>query len=242
MKKLKKTIRKISNFVQDILYPPRCSGCGEVIEKGALCPNCKRSVVLIPSPVCHKCATAMKDHDATQCQAISAEVVAAYYYEGTVKKMVLELKDNRRADEVFAQIFPDLCKRVAEEYAAVDFDMTVCVPNYEKEKYTSSHFIAARLADAFMLDFDPDILTKYRQTQKQHNLDQHKRMTNLQNSICVTEEKRECVLEKTILLCDDVKSTGTTLDECAKALYAAGAKKVCCVCIAVSEYIKDFSF
>ncbi len=236
MKKQRKIFTRIKNIILNAIYPQRCSGCGEVLERGIICDNCRKSLVPIVSPVCHKCGASLSDHDTLDCMGISAEVVAAYYYGGTVKEMILQLKDNI-CDGIFDEFFADVCDKISREYAAVEFDIAVCVPSYERNEYSSSAVMAESLAKAFLLDFDRDTLTKYRKTQKQHFLSQEERMTNLADSIKVTEGKEESVVGKTVLLCDDVKSTGTTLNECAKALYSTGAKKVCCVCIAVSDYV-----
>lgn len=240
MKNTKSVINKIKDMLLDAVYPPRCSGCGEVILRGVLCEKCEKSFAPIASPVCHKCATSLKDHDTLDCTAISAEVVGAYYYGGVVKSLILEFKDDTK-DGIFDVFFTDVCDKISKEYADVDFDIAVSVPSYDKDEYNCSSVIAKRLAEAFMLDFDRETLIKYRKTEKQHLLGQSERMKNLVNSISVADEKRDYVFGKTVLLCDDVKSTGSTLDECAKALYAAGAKKVCCICIAISEYIRDIS-
>lgn len=236
MKKYKQLLRKIKKIILDAVYPPRCVGCGELLNDQALCDKCKKTLIPIASPVCHKCGASLSDHDPLDCGGINAEVVATYYYGGTVKKMILELKDNAR-DNVFDEFLADVCDKVSFEYATVKFDATVCVPSYESSEYSSSALIAERLAEAFMLDFDREVLVKYRQTQKQHLLNRAKREINLSDSIKVNDDKAEGVVGKTLLLCDDVKSTGTTLNECAKALYSAGAKKVCCICIAVSDYV-----
>lgn len=237
MKQSKYVWRKIKNIILNAVYPPRCSGCGELLNKGALCEKYKKSMVPLVSPICHKCGTSLSDHDPLECDGICAEVVAAYYYGGAVKQLILDLKDNVR-DDVFDEFFSDVCDKISREYAVVDFDLAVCVPSYEKSAYSSSAVIAERLAEAFMLDFDGEILVKYRQTQKQHFLNREEREINLKDSIKVAEKKASAVVGKTVLLCDDVKSTGSTLNECAKALYSAGAKKVCCICIAVSDYVR----
>lgn len=232
---MKLKLKRIKSILLDALYPPRCSGCGGLLAEGAVCEKCKKSLVPIASPVCHKCGASLKDHDPLTCDSICAETVAAYYYGGTVKNMILELKDNIR-DGIFDEFFADVCDKIVSEYPDVEFEAAVCVPSYEKNEYSSSAVIAERLARAFMLDFDRETLTKFRQTQKQHFLGMEERLTNLSDSIKIGDGKEKTVEGKTVLLCDDVKSTGATLNECAKALYAAGAKKVCCVCIAVSDY------
>lgn len=243
MKDLKKkntVIDKIKNIILNAVYPPRCSGCGELILNGVLCEKCEKSFAPIPSPVCHKCATALRDHDTLDCTAISAEVVGAYYYGGVVRDLIIEFKSDTKKD-IFDVFFSDVCDKISKEYANVNFDIAVCVPSYDRDEYNCSAVIAERLAEAFMLDFDSGTLVKYRKTEKQHLLSQSERMKNLVNSITVADGKWDYVFGKTVLLCDDVKSTGSTLDECAKALYSAGAKKVCCICIAISEYIRDIS-
>ena len=232
---IKLMFKRIGNMLLDALYPPRCSGCGKLLSEGAVCAKCKKSLVPIASPVCHKCGASLKDHDPLTCDQICAETVAAYYYGGTVRNMILELKDNVR-NGIFDEFFADICDKITSEYADVEFDTAVCVPSYDKDEYNSSAVIAERLARAFLLDFDRDTLEKCRETQKQHFLTMEERLTNLSDSIRVSGGKSEHMVGKTVLLCDDVKSTGATLNECAKALYSAGAKKVCCISIAVSDY------
>ncbi len=232
---VKRRLKRIKSIILDAIYPPRCSGCGKLLSEGAVCDKCRKSLVPIASPVCHKCGASLKDHDPLTCDQICAETVAAYYYGGTVKNMILELKDNVR-DGIFDEFFADVCDKITSEYADVEFDTAVCVPSYDKDEYNSSAVIAERLARAFLLDFDRETLEKCRETQKQHFLGMDERLTNLSGSIKIGEGKAESVKGKTVLLCDDVKSTGATLNECAKALYSAGAKKVCCISIAVSDY------
>lgn len=230
-----KTARKILDFLLSSLFPNRCSVCGEVIEhKRHLCDNCKRFVAPIFSPVCHKCGVSLCDHNEEKCKEISAPVIGAFYYRDSVRRVIIDFKDTKRVSffNCFSQGF---FEKIAIEYAETDFDVVVCVPSYEKGK-TTSKIIGKETAEHFFIPFDGDILEKYRATEKQHRLSMTERMTNLKNSIRVRNGKEGLVKDKTVLLCDDVKTTGSTLNECVKALYAAGAKDVYCACVAVSDY------
>ena len=234
-----KTFRKIIEFVLSAIFPDRCSVCDEVVETDSLlCDKCRSLIFPIVAPLCHKCGVSLGEHDDKKCREISASVIAAYYYRGSVRNLIIDFKEtkSRKYFRFFELAFYE---KIATEYADEDFDIAVCVPSSEKGKTTSS-IIAGYTAEKFLLDFDKDVLEKYRETEKQHKLSMEERFVNLENSIRVRNGMEEVVKNKRILLCDDVKTTGTTLNECVKALYNAGAMSVCCACLAVSDYtVKD---
>lgn len=233
----RKKRRKIRKAILHAFFPTRCACCGEIIKYDrVLCLKCESRIKPHSMPTCHKCGTSVNDHDTDACNGICCPVITAFYYGGRVKRLIIDFKEHMRND-VFDTFYPAVTERVANEYADVEFDMTASVPSYERKRHSTSETVARELADAFMLDYDKNLLIKYRQTEKQHTLGQTDRTENLKNSITYNERKKHLVEGKTILLCDDVKSTGSTLNECASALYRAGAKQVCCVCIAVSDYM-----
>ena len=235
-KKRRRKRHRLRKALLHAIFPARCAVCGELIEYDrTLCRNCEPKLEKHDMPTCHKCGASLSDHDTDVCTAICCPVVTAFYYGGRVKRLIIDFKDHVRND-IFESFYSAVTERVAVEYADVEFDMTASVPSYERKRHSTSVTMAKELAQAFMLDYDKNLLVKYRETEKQHMLGQLGRMENLKDSITYNEKKKHLIEGKTILLCDDVKSTGATLNECAKALYAAGAKQVCCVCIAVSDY------
>lgn len=72
------------------------------------------------------------------------------------------------------------------------------------------------------LCYCPELLIKTRPTEKQHRLSAAERRTNLRGAFAASE----AVCGKSILLVDDIFTTGSTVSECAGALHAAGAKSV----------------
>ena len=234
-----KTLKRFYRFILHAFFPTRCGVCNEVTEYGkAICSDCEKKVYPLNFPVCHKCGASVEDHDTHLCNSISSEVIGAYYYGGKVKKLIIRLKDNVYAENfnVFRLAF---FERIAIEYSGIDFDVTVAVPSYQSgrhKKKNCSELIAEETAEQFMLEFVPDALIKCKETQRQHMLGQEERLTNLKGSIKFNPDKVDAINGKTVLLCDDVKSTGSTLNECVYALYQAGAKKVYCACICISDY------
>lgn len=227
--------RKIKDNLLSLFFPDRCSVCGEVTDIGkAVCDECSRDIFAISGKICHKCGASLSDHDEAFCSEISAPVIGAFYYRGAVRNLIIDFKDTKQMK--YFEIFSlTLFEKIAQEYCDIDFDIAVCVPSFGSKKSTSE-IIAREAAKRFMLSFDREALEKYRQTEKQHRLSGDERLRNLENSIRVREGKSSVISGKTVLLCDDVKTTGTTLNECVKALYESGAKAVYCACIAVSDY------
>ena len=81
-------------------------------------------------------------------------------------------------------------------------------------------------------------LIKSTDTQKQHTLKAKERLTNIKGSISLNENFS--VKGKTILLCDDIKTTGATLRECTEVLLGHGAKDVYCATVAITSNLNLF--
>ena len=227
--------RKFLDLVLSAFFPSRCEVCGEVIEMGRdVCDKCNNEIFPITGEVCHKCGVGLSSHSQERCREMTAPVIAAYYYKDTVRNLIINFKEtkNKKYFERFSLAFYE---KIASEYCDIDFDLAVCVPS-KSEKKTTSSIICKETAKRFLIDCDISVLEKYRQTEKQHRLNMAERFNNLENSIRVRRGKEALVKDKTILLFDDVKTTGTTLSECAKALYNSGAKAVYSACLAVSDY------
>lgn len=228
-------LRELLDTVLSAFYPERCSVCSEVIDRGdSLCENCRTDIFPLEGDICHKCGVALREHDSSKCRETGAPVIASYYYRGSVRDIIIDFKDTKR-EKYFEYFAHNFFETIAREYSGIKFDIAVCVPSVNNKKSTSE-IICRETAEKFLIGFDKDILEKYRETEKQHRLGMEERFHNLENSIRVHQGKENKVKGKTILLCDDVKTTGSTLGECTKALYEAGAKNVYCACLTVSDY------
>jgi ComF family protein len=90
--------------------------------------------------------------------------------------------------------------------------------------------LAKQFSEKLKLDVDDKILIRVKDTPTQTNLTKQQRENNMKNAFKVVNKVK--ILNKTILLIDDVYTTGSTLNECAKTLLKSGAKAVYCLTVA----------
>ena len=127
--------------------------------------------------------------------------------------------------------------RFAEAFPDAKPDVVTFVPmtrRAETERgFNQSALLARGVAKQLFLPCKP-LLQKKADTIGQHELSAKMRLQNLQNVIFPLPGA--AIEGKTVLLCDDIKTTGSTLRACTDALRAAGAADVFCLCCAISEY------
>lgn len=128
---------------------------------------------------------------------------------------------------------------VKTTYADEKFDFTAAVPMYSKDQkrrgYNQSEEIAKALAGFIGVDFKKDLIKKIYPTDKQSS----RNMIDRSGNVLGVFDVEENVDGKSILLVDDVRTTGSTFSECGKMLYLMGAKRVCCISFATGKYKKQ---
>ncbi len=209
------------SFIQKFLYKMKrvgnsiftynCASCGEEVRAVCLCENCRKK--LVPA----------EKHDLFP--------VFAYYYTGPAKDTILCYKFQ---EDDYEYCFDTLFDWLVTAYNKIEdknFDAVVCVPAY-KEKYTRLYELVRNFSFMNDLNFEPKLLTKIRKTEKQHKISSEERRTNLIGAF----EASSSVAGKHILLIDDIYTTGSTVNECSKALLKAGAEKVTVLTILKTYY------
>lgn len=169
------------------------------------------------------------------------QLTAPFVYKDNLAYAVQRFKfqDETNLSEYFAK---EICASVNLNFSEKQFDFVTCVPltkkKLRKRGYNQSELLAKDCAKLLGTDFE-NALIKSRDTTDQHELKAKERLKNLKDAFEVN--KSVDINGKTVLLCDDIKTTGATLYECRKTLIKAGAKDVFCACIAVvpEKLIKD---
>lgn len=223
--------------ISRIFFPEKCPFCDDIIPINRNECECLSAVPVISEYFCHHCANEKNHCTCGNKDAVILPYVCAVFpYTGKIRRALHLFKFRNRPD--FSAFFGErMALRVADCCADVDFDIICCVPMHRdkvKERgYNQCELLAKIISKRLFIPFD-NCLEKRKATSSQHQLSAKDRKINLAGSICV--KKGADVKGKTILLCDDIKTTGATLHECVNALTNAGAKEVYCICAALSQY------
>jgi ComF family protein len=153
--------------------------------------------------------------------------IAGLAYGGAVAQAIVRLKYERRPD--LARPLGDLLWRALEPRArGLSGVVVVPVPLHPSRLadrgYNQSALIASRVAGRLDAPLCTRALARDRDTPQQATLDRHARLANLAGAFCV--RRAGPVRARDVLLIDDVRTTGATIDACAGALLDAGARSV----------------
>ncbi len=233
---------KKSEILSRIFFPEKCPLCGKTLKiNEAFCFCCGSDEVRLSVECCESCG---KERELCSCDTVFTtplpHITGVFSYDGIIRNMLIFFKFAGRKS--LYRYFGDcLAERVATVYANTDFDAVTFVPSsaesLKERGYNPSQLIAEQTAKKLFLPCN-DLLIKSKDTEKQHNLRAKERMTNIKGSVTL---KRNADLKgKTILLCDDIKTTGATLRECTDVLLKHGAKDVYCATVAITSNLNYF--
>lgn len=226
-----------------VLFPPRCLCCGTPVESGqALCPSCEERMERIEAPYCVYCGTSLPDCTCPKRDHAYNEVAAPFYYEAGARDILLQLKYGGKEDGA-KYLAEEMGKTLRDRYFGIHFDLLTCVPTSTerivRRGYNQAESLARQLREDPESGFltgakrDFSLLQKRPTRQMQHFLGASGRRANIQNAFCLRSGRE--VSGKTILLIDDIVTTGATAQECATILKLAGAKDVYVGCAAVTR-------
>lgn len=220
----------------DVLLPPRCIGTGEIVSTpGTVSAEFWQQLSFIEAPYCSVCGLPFDmpmlagslcasciDHPPRFDQARAAVV-----YNDASRKLILAFKYGDRLNAVIT--FIPWLKRAGATLTA-SADVLVPVPLHKsrlwKRRYNQASILACALAKEILKPCYPDGLLRTRATVPQKGLTKKERYQNVHHAFCVNPKYRQSFQGKTVLLVDDVFTSGATLNECAHALKKSGAAAV----------------
>ena len=219
-----------------LLYPPGCTICRKSIRAGEyLCDQWETKAVRIVAPFCQKCSKPFEGSITNTFACANCAhrtiyfdaAVAAYRGRGIVRQIIHEFKYGR---QIYLRHLVGRWLNSAlddERLRQSHFDVIVPVPLHPTRRrergFNQASLLAELLSAQTSIPAKP-LLERTRYTTTQTALDRSERMENLHNAFRL--RKNADVRGLRVLLVDDVLTTGSTLNECARILKRAGAFSV----------------
>ena len=221
------------------MYPQKCPFCGK-IEKQRICKECRKKILPVEEPRCKKCGKPIREagkeycYDCTMIRHVFEEGRSIWIHKEPVSRAVYALKyQNRR---IYAKAFVE---EMADQYGYYlrekKVELIVPVPLHRKKMrirgYNQAALVAEVLGEITGISVDEDILVRVKNTKPLKQLNDKERRRSIRGAFSV----RKSVWAKTIVLIDDIYTTGSTLDEAARVLLKAGAEKVYFLTISIGQ-------
>lgn len=223
-------------FLISVFFPNRCIFCDELIDPFEdICERCAESAPFIKGEICPCCGAAKADCFCKKKHSHFYESIASpLYYKDNVKSCIqrYKFKDERNIGRALAKLMAEV---VFERFADIDFDYVTYIPMYRKKErkrgFNQSRILAREISELCDIPFADKMLIKLYDTDNQHDCTRLERTGNLIGVFDV--DSRFDVRGKTVLLIDDIKTSGSTLNECGKMLHLNGANRVICLTAAL---------
>ncbi len=237
-------ILKIQDKMLNAIFPKTCPVCDNVIgHDQTICMGCINKIHYISEPRCKKCGKSLKDREAEYC--IDCEKnhhlykcgIAAFLYDDVISKSIYRFKYHNR--RTYAEFYGGaIVKTYGELIRSWHADVIIPVPIHEKKLikrgYNQAGLIAKELGKNLGMNVDERVLLRTVNTRPQKEMTKAERKKNLEKAFKIS---RNVVEYKKVILVDDIYTTGSTVDECTKALLGAGIQVVYFVSLSIGASI-----
>ena len=233
------SVMSIIDKFLDIFFPFNytCDLCGlEIFSGKNLCEDCEQTVEVNNGPTCSKCGRKTAAEGlCLECKAQTPSfdrAFSALVYSSGTRKLMLKFKNrDPYLKKYFAKMMAKKCKQITDADAICFVPMLWHVE--EERGYNQAQLLEKELSVLLKLPLCADALKKVKKTKSQKTLNHEERLENLKGSF---KANAEIVAGKTLIVVDDVLTTGATAEAVCTELKKCGAKKVYFVTAASVEY------
>jgi ComF family protein len=230
-------IQELTRSLRDLVFPPVCMICHAIIDRQDehFCSSCISALTNDPHITCPRCSSSVGEfadvsNGCPSCRDDRFQFDSSFrlgLYDGVLRETILRMKTG--AGEMLAECLGRLwIRHAAERFRKIGAEVVVPVPLHWWRKwrrgFNQSEALAEAIAQHLGLPFNSRCLRRIRHTPHQMNLGAVERRANLRGAFRAPTGAD--LKQKTVLLIDDVLTTGSTASEAAKALRDAGAARV----------------
>lgn len=222
----------------DIIYPRRCPLCGKIITKkqGLACEVCYKELRYIEEPRCKCCSKQLNQEEKEYCYDCSRKEfsydsgIALWNYTSVLKKSISDFKYHNRKE--YSKFYgQEAIKSCGELLRELQLDALIPVPvhwtRYIERGYNQAEVIANEIGKPLSIPVMGNILVRRKKTIAQKKLNNKEREKNLQGAFAISKENKEFVKQlRRVMIVDDIYTTGSTINTCAKILKQEGVEEV----------------
>ncbi|WP_313339415.1 ComF family protein [Sedimentibacter sp.] len=233
----------VDSFLE-LIYPEKntcfvCDKYDEEIDQKYICCDCEKKIKKIVPPVCVKCSKPINYDKSTElCQECGGDEryfeisKSLYAYEGVIKNAIYNYKYYNKP--YFYKLFGNLITDFINKENYLNYDYIVSVPLHRsklrKRGYNQSELLARHISNSLSIPYI-DALKRIKRTKKQSEKSKEERRKNLKDAFLI-KASSDKIINRSVLLVDDIYTTGSTVNECSKALITYGVSKVYVITIA----------
>ncbi len=235
--------KNILTFIEnavDLILPPRCPITGDLVDRqGVISPKAWAKLDFITKPFCKTCGIPfgfegdIDDAGESMCTKcldkppIFKSARSALIYNDTSRDLILGFKHGDKT-HIAPSFVPWLTRAGSQMLENADYLIPVPLHRLRliSRRYNQAAIIAQALSRRTQIPHLPLALTRIRATQSQGHLKPDERARNVRKAFALNPKFKETLKGKSVILIDDVFTTGATVQECTKVLLKEGAKQV----------------
>jgi ComF family protein len=229
---LHQALKACGRSVLDFVLPPRCAGCGLIVaEMHSFCPDCWKQIEFLGEGGCATCGLPLQVTDADSCARCLAQpppiarTRAAVAYDDLSRGVAIRLKYGRKV--ALARTMARFMAPLIAEADAGSF-LLVPVPLHRSRLWSrgfnQSALVARELSRRVGIACDLFVLRRTRRTPPLKGMSHLQRHKAVAGAFEVADPGR--IAGRTVILIDDVLTTGSTAEACTRTLRKAGAGRV----------------
>lgn len=235
--------------ILNLIFPPVCVVCNGILKKGEkhICVECRKRLPRVTEPFCQKCGKPIFALEQTYCLDCEKNIQksalekgrALWLYDEQMKHAMAQIKYQGIQEHIdfFAEQVVESFSREIERWKV---ERLVPVPLFWRRRwfrgYNQAELLAEGIGKRLQIPVLSNVLQRGKQTKPQKGLLPEQRRQNVSSAFCISLEKRnELTGVKTVLLVDDIYTTGATLEACGRVLHEAGVQRVYFICLCIGR-------
>lgn len=229
------------NLLTDALFPRRCPVCHDIVlPKGELiCPGCVSRLHFIKAPFCHKCGKEIPGELEEYCYDCSKHHRSFEYgralvsYTDVARDSMVKIKYKNKREYLDFYI-EAIVLRYGKVITNMKADALVPIPVHPSRLrvrgFNQAGILAEGIGKKLGIPVRQDLLFRTRKTAPQKSLTPQERLKNLERAFEAGEIPRDI---RSVILVDDIYTTGSTMEACTRVLKKAGVKNVYFITICI---------